>query len=414
LDIPRPPRQTTARNIGIGAGVIGAVVLIGAIVGLQPAAPSVERASVIIDSVRTGDVAREVRAQGTLVPERTHWITAQTSARVERLLAQSGERVAANEVLLQLSNPDVQIQTMQAEQEVRQAQIDLINLKVDLQSQELAQEALVASARTQYISATQEASAVDSLLKDGLISRWDASNKKAQAKELTTRLRIEEQKFALIKGASGAKIAVKSAQVEQLRTIAAHQRSRLISLDVRAPESGVLQDLSLQLGQWVPEGTTLAKIVQPGQLKAVLRIFESQAKDIQMGQKCSIDTRNGLIAGHVSRKDPSAQSGTVTIDVALDGPLPLGAVPDVTVEGTVQIETLHSVLYTSRPASGASAGEVGLFEVIENGKAAMRVPVVLGRSSVNSVEIVRGLKAGDKVILSDMSAYDNVKRVRIK
>jgi len=344
------------------------------------------------------------------VPEHIHWITAQTSARVERIATQSGQTVAANQLLLELSNPDVQVQTMQAQQQVRQAQIDLMNLK----SQILTQEAAVASVRAQYVSAMQESTAADSLQKDGLISRFDVTNKREQAKEVTTRLRVEEKRLALMKQTIDDQVIVQAAQVAQLKAIAAHQQARLLALHVKAPEPGVLEDLNLQLGQWVPEGATLAKIVQPGSLKAVLRIVESQAKDVQLGQRAMIDTRNGIVAGHVSRKDPAAQSGTVTIDVALDGKLPSGAVPDLTIDGTVEIEKLRNVLYTARPSSGGGEGSVGLFKFDKGEHVAIRVPVVLGRTSVNTVEIVRGLSIGDRIIISDMSAYDNVDRVRIK
>jgi HlyD family secretion protein len=240
------------------------------------------------------------------------------------------------------------------------------------------------------------------------------NNKKAAAEELTTRLGIERQRLALMNQAIDSQIAVQAAQVQQLKAIALNQQTRLQSLTVRAPEAGVLQDLTLQLGQWVPEGTTLAKVVQPGQLKAVLRIPESQAKDVQVGQIASIDTRNGVVAGHVSRKDPAAQAGTVTIDVALDAALPAGAVPDLSVDGTIQIERLKNVLFTGRPANGSESGTVTMFRVVDGGKAAERVQVVLGRNSVNTVEIIRGLNLGDRVILSDMSNWDSANRVRLK
>jgi len=303
---------------------------------------------------------------------------------------------------------------MQAEQQVRQAQIDLLNRRTNLQSQRLTQEGTVANIHTQYVSAVQEAAAADSLIKYKLVSLFEMNNKKAAAEELTTRLRIEQQRLALMNQAIDSQIAVQAAQVQQLKAIALNQQTRLQSLTVRAPEAGVLQDLTLQLGQWVPEGTTLAKVVQPGQLKAVLRIPESQAKDVQVGQIASIDTRNGIVPGRVSRKDPAAQAGTVTIDVALDGALPAGAVPDLSVDGTIQIERLKNVFFTARPTAGSGSGTVGMFRVVDGGKAAERVQVVLGRSSVSTVEIIRGLNLGDRVILSDMSNWDSANRVRLK
>ncbi len=414
MDIVREPPKKTKRNLMIGGGILAVVLITVWTLSLDPAAQSIERASVLIDTVRKGDVVRDVRGPGTLVPEHIRFITAQASARVERLGSESGRKVSAGDVLLELSNPDLQIQTMQAEQQVRQAQIELLNLKTNLRSQLLTQQGLVASTRTQYVSASQEAVAADSLSRLKLLSPFEVSNKKAAADEYTTRLRVEQERLKLMEQAIDSQIAVQQGQVVQLRAIADNQQARLRSLSVRAPDAGVLQDLTLQLGQWVPEGTTLAKVVQPGKLKAVLRIPESQAKDVVIGQKASIDTRNGIVAGHVSRKDPSAQGGTVTVDVALDGALPNGAVPDLSVDGTIIIEKLNNVLYTGRPAFSAGSGSVSLFKVTDGGRGAVRVTVELGRSSVNVIEILRGLEVGDQIIVSDMTQYQNAPRVRIK
>ena len=414
MDIARAPQKKTGRNVAIGAGVVALIVATIFISRLGPASPTVQRAAILIDSVQKGNVIREVRGPGTLVPEQIRWITAQSSARVERKAAESGEKVAAGQVLLEMSNPDLQIQTMQAEQQVRQAQIELLNLRTNLRSSILTQEGVVATSRTMNVSASQEASAAESLSHRKLISPFEFANKKAAAEEAATRYRVENERLQLQRNAIESQIAAQSGQVAQLQAIAARQQNRLASLSVKAPEGGVLQDLALQLGQWVPEGTTLAKVVQPGKLKAVLRIPESQAKDVIIGQPASIDTRNGIVTGHVIRKDPSAIQGTVTIDVSLDGALPAGAVPDLSVDGTIQIERLNNVLHTGRPAFGASSGQVGLFKLVDGGSAAVRVPVQLGRTSVNSVEILRGLAVGDLVILSDMSQYGAVERVRIK
>lgn len=381
---------------------------------LEPAAQTIERSAVLIDSVRQGNVVREVRGPGTLVPEHIRFITAQASARVERLASESGRTVVAGDVLLELSNPDLQIQTMQAEQQVRQAQIELLNISTNLRSQVLTQRGIMATIRTQHMGALQEAEAADSLGKRNLMSAFEVNTKKAQAEEFTTRLGVERDRLKLMEEAIDSQISTQASQVEQLKAIAANQRNRLQALQVRAPDAGVLQELTLQLGQWVPEGTTLAKVVQPGRLKAVLRIPESQAKDVTVGQKASIDTRNGFVVGHVSRKDPSALGGSVTVDVTIDGPLPSGAVPDLSVDGTIVIETLNNVRYTGRPAFSAGSGGVSLFRLADGGTFADRVPVELGRSSVNVIEIVRGLEVGDKIIVSDMSTYANVARVRIK
>ena len=414
MDIARAPQKKTGRNVAIGGGVVALIVGTIFISRLGPASPTVQRAAILIDSVQKGNVIREVRGPGTLVPEQIRWITAQSSARVERKAAESGEKVAAGQVLLEMSNPDLQIQTMQAEQQVRQAQIELLNLRTSLRSSILTQEGVVATSRTMNVSASQEASAAESLSHRKLISPFEFANKKAAAEEAATRYRVEQERLQLQRNAIESQIAAQSGQVAQLQAIAARQQNRLAALSVKAPEGGVLQDLALQLGQWVPEGTTLAKVVQPGKLKAVLRIPESQAKDVIIGQSATIDTRNGIVTGHVVRKDPSAIQGTVTIDVSLDGALPAGAVPDLSVDGTIQIERLDNVLHTGRPAFGASSGQVGLFKLVDGGSAAVRVPVQLGRTSVNSVEILRGLTVGDLVILSDMSQYGAVDRVRIR
>jgi len=414
MDIARAPQKKTSRNVLIALGVAAVVVVTVALGSMDPAVPTVARAGVLIDSVRRGDVVREVRGPGTLVPENIRFITAQASARVERLGAESGDKLGAGDLILDLSNPDLQIQTMQAEQQVRQAQIDLLNLKTNLRSQILTQQGVVATARTQYVSATQEAMAADSLVKLKLISPFEMSNRKAQAEESTTRLRVEQERLELMEQAIDSQVSTQTSQVRQLEAIAARQQSRLKSLQVRAPEGGVLQELTLKLGQWVPEGTTLAKVVQAGSLKAELRIPESQAKDVAIGQPALIDTRNGIVKGHVARKDPSAQGGSVTIDVALDGDLPAGAVPDLSVDGTIEIQKLQNILYSGRPAFGPGSGTVGIFKLEPGGDYAVRVQVELGRSSVNTIEIVRGLEVGDRIILSDMSQYAGNDRVRIK
>ena len=414
MDIVRTPPTRNKRKLIVAGGIFGVVALTAWTLTLEPAVPTVARTAVLIDSVRKGNVVREVRGTGTLVPEHIRWITAQASARVERLLSESGRQVSTGDLLLELSNPDLQIQTMQAEQQVRQAQIELLNLRTNLRSQLLTQQGVVASTKTQYVSAMQELAAADSLARVKLVSTFELQNRRAQADEYTTRLRVEQERLELMEQAIEAQLATQASQVEQLKAIAANQQARLRSLQVRAPDRGVLQDLTLQLGQWVPEGTTLAKVVQPGDLKAVLRIPESQAKDVAIGQGATIDTRNGLVKGRVTRKDPSAQGGSVTIDVSLDGPLPQGAVPDLSVDGTIVIDRLENVLYTGRPAFTAGSGSVSVFRLAKDGETATRVPVELGKSSVNVIEIVRGLEVGERIIVSDMSQYANAEKVRIR
>jgi HlyD family secretion protein len=414
LDVARAPQKKTGRNALIGAGVLLVVVVTVALAKLKPAAPTVEAATMYMDSVRRGDMVRDVRGPGSLVPEHIIWISARANARVDKLVAESGQSVKTGDVILETSNPDQQISALSAESALSAAESQLVTLTTSLHTAQLSQEGLVASTNTQYIQAKQDAMAADTLLAKKLISPFDYNNKKALADQLTQQVRIAKAQLDLMKQTVDSQIDVQRLQVKRLRDIAKFQEDILTGLIVRSPDTGVLQDLTLQLGQWVTSGTTLAKVVQPGKLKAQLRIPETQAKDVQIGQKASVDTRNGIIPGHVSRKDPSSVAGTVLVDIALDGPLPAGAVPDLSVDGTIVIEQLKNVLFTGRPASGAGTGPVGIFKVVEGGSAAIRVQVLLGRSSVNLVEIVRGLNVGDKVILSDMSQWDNVERVRLK
>ena len=414
MDVPRTPKPKRGRYAVYGGA--GAVLLIAtvAVTQLKPAAPSVARSTVIIVSVRRGDMVREVRGPGTLVPEQVRWISAVTSARVERIVAQPGQTVEPNTVLLEMSNPDVQIQALQAQQALSEAQSRLVDLRVQLEGSRLSQEGAVATARTVNVSAAQEKNAADTLLADRLISRFEYNNRKALAEESNTRLAVEEKRLQLMTRSVNTQLAVQERQIQRLQAIAAFQESRVQALVVRAGEHGVLQELSLQPGQWVNGGTPLAKVVQPGKLKAVLRIGETQARDVALGQTASIDTRNGIVTGHVSRMDPAAQGGTVTMDVSIDGPLPAGTRPDLNIDGTIQLERLRNILFTGRPAIADDNSLVSLFRLDPDGKSATRVAVRLGRVSANSVEIVQGLKAGDNVILSDMSLPDNTERIRIK
>ena len=414
MDIPRVPPQKRGRYV-VAGGIVGFLLIAtAALTQLRPATPSVDRNTLIVDSVRRGDMIREVRGPGTLVPEQIRWISAVTSARVERIVAQPGQVVEPGSVLLEMSNPDVQIQALQAQQALSEAQSRLVDLRVQLEGSKLSQEGAVAAARTQNVSAAQEKKAADTLLADRLISRFEYNNKRALAEESNTKLSVEEKRLDLMTRSVASQLAVQQRQIERLQAIAAFQESRVHSLVVLAGERGVLQELSLQPGQWVNGGTPLAKIVQPGRLKAVLRIGEVQAKDVALGQTATIDTRNGTVTGHVSRMDPASQGGTVTIDVSLDGALPNGARPDLTVDGVVQLERLRNIVFTGRPSAGDNNAMITLFRIDPDGKTATRTAVRLGRVSANAVEIAQGLNPGDKVILSDLSLPDNTERIRIK
>jgi HlyD family secretion protein len=414
MDVARALQPNRRRYVVGGILVVVLVAVTAAVARLKPAELSVARNTIIIDSVRRGDMVREVRGPGTLVPEQIRWISALTSARVERIVAQPGQVVEPGTVLLEMSNPDVQIQALQAQQALSEAQSRLVDLRVQLEGTKLSQEGTVATARTIDVSAAQERMAADTLLADRLISRFEYNNKKALAEESGTRLAVEEKRLQLMTRSVNSQLDVQQRQIQRLQAIAAFQESRVHSLVVRAGESGVLQELALQPGQWVNGGTPLAKVVQPGKLKAVLRIGETQAKDVALGQTASIDTRNGIVNGHVSRMDPAAQGGTVTIDVSLDGALPTGARPDLNVDGIVQLERLKNILYTGRPSLGSDNSMITMFRLDPDGKSAARVGVRLGRISANSVEIVQGLKPGDRVILSDLSLPDNTERIRIR
>jgi hypothetical protein len=289
-----------------------------------------------------------------------------------------------------------------------------VSLRTSLQSQRLTQEGVVATTHTDYEAAKRAALGADTLVQHGLIAPNDAAQAKDRAQEFETRYRVEQQRLELMTSTIDSQLAVQASQVERLRAIAQFQETRVRALQVRAGDAGTLTDLSLQLGQWVTEGTILAKVVQPGKLKAVLQIPETMAKDVAIGQPAAIDTRNGIIKGHVSRYDANAVNGTVTVDVALDGALPAGARPDLSVDGTIEVDRLENVLYTGRPAYGQPNSTIGMFKLVEGGHYAMRVQVRVGRTSVNSIEIIQGLERGDRVILSDMSQYDNVDRVKLK
>jgi len=398
-----------------GGIAVGGVILITILLAsLKPAAPSVDREIVSLDGVRRGLMVREVRGPGTLVPEHIRWISALTPARVERIFVQPGTQVTPATVLLELANPDVQIEALDAQRQLTAAEGELVNLRTSLHGARLTQTGVVAQTRSEYLSAKRAAVVADSLEIIGGLSRNDVSLAREKASELEARYDIEKQRLDLLTSTVDSQLAVQREQVVRLRAITAFRLSRLSSLQVRPPEEGVLQELNLQPGQWVVPGTILAKVVQPGKLKAVIRIPETQAPGLAIGQAASVDTRTGFVAGHVVRIDPSATEGTVTVDIALDGALPDGARPDISVDATITLERLSDVLFTGRPAYGQPNSTIGMFKLVEGGRYAVRVPVKVGRTSVNAIEIVQGLAAGDSVILSDMTRYDNVERVRLK
>jgi HlyD family secretion protein len=414
MDVPRPKRVLPFSYMRIGLAAGGLVLVTVLLASLKPAAPAVDRETVLVDSVRRGEFVRAVWGPGSLVPEQIRWISALTPARVERILTQPGDSVKEGTVLLELSNPDVQIQALEAQQQLTAAEAQLVGLRTTLESQRLSQQSVVAQARTAHNEARRGAMLAETLSVKGLSSPFELAHARDQAQEAASRLDVEEQRLKLLSESAEPQLRVQQEQVERLRAINAHRQNEVRGLQVRAGAPGVLQELPLQLGQWVTPGTVLARVVQPSRLKAVLRIAETQATEVQVGQTATIDTRNGFIPGRVVRIDPASQNGAVGVDVTLEGALPAGARPELSVEGTIEIERLRDVLFVGRPAVVQANSSTSLFKLVDGGRAAVRVPVRVGRTSVGHIEVLEGLGAGDRVILSDLSRWDNVDRLRLR
>ena len=418
MDIARPAiiaRQRRTRRIAYGAASFVAVLLITlGLSRLKPAAPSVDRGTLVIDTVKRGGMLRQVRGNGTLVPEELRWIPAATEGRVERIVVQPGSTVSPDTIILELSNPELEMQALDAESQLRAAEAQYAELKVRLESQHLDQEAAAASVQADYAQARMRADTDQQLADQGLVADLNRKLSRVAADQLENRNRIEQRRLAIAGDSIKAQLAGQQAQVEQKRVLARLRRNQVKAQAVRAGIGGMLQQVPVEVGQRVTPGTILAKVAEQNRLKAVIKVAETQAKDVQIGQPASIDTRNGVVDGRVSRVDPAAQNGTVTVDVAFTSELPKGARPDLSVDGTVELERLENILYVGRPAQGGQGpGPIGLFKLEEGGSTATRVTVRLGRASVSTVEVVGGLKEGDQVILSDTSAYDAVDRIRL-
>jgi multidrug resistance efflux pump len=414
MDIARAPRKKTPPAVWIGGG-IGALVLVTFALGrLKPAAPTVERSAVLIDAVKRGPMLRQVRGPGTLVPDSIRWISAVTGGRVERVNVRPGAQVTAGTVLLEMSNPDVQLEALVAQQQQAAAEAQLVSLRTNLETSRLNQASAVVNMRTQLREAQRNLASAETLSTRNLVAANEVARQRDQVEEFTERLRIETARLDLMTATVDSQLTLQRDQVARLRAISEYQQNRVASMHVIAGASGVVQDLTLEVGQWVQSGTTLARVVQPGTLKAVLRIPETQARDLAIGQLASVDTRIGIVAGRVNRIDPAAQQGTVAVDIAFTAPLPQGVRPDLQVEGTVEIERLASVLSVGRPAYGQPNAQTSLFRLTADGDYAERVSVRFGRASVNTIEVVDGLTEGQEVILSDMTRWDQVDRVRVK
>lgn len=418
MDIARPEFKKQKRRKQAVIGVVCVLIAAAAFVGvsrLKPAAPSVERSTVWTDTVKRGPMLRQVRGLGSLVPspEDVRQIPAETEATVMRIRVLPGTQVTADTVLLEMSNPETEQAAADADLQLKAAEAELKSLKVKLDSDLMTQRAGAATVSADYSQAQLQAETDKELYNLGVISGLTYKASSGKANELNTRNNIENERLQINQQAIRSQLAVQEAKVDEMRALADLKKKQLNDLNVRAGISGVLVDLPLQVGQHVQPGTMLAKVVQPEHLMASLKIPETQARDVQINEPATIDTHNGVVSGTVMRVDPAVQNGTVTVDVRITGELPKGARPDLSVDGTIDLEKLDNVLYVGRPAFGQENSTISLFRLDPQGQDAMRVPVKVGRASVNAIQIVEGLHEGDTVILSDMSRWDNAERIRL-
>jgi HlyD family secretion protein len=416
VDIARPSqarKKKIRRILYISSAVIVVALISLGVSRLKPAAPTVDRAVVWIDAVKRGPMLRQVRGSGTLVPEDIRWIPAQTQGRVERIVLRPGAQVTPDTIILELSNQELEQSVRDAQLGYQSAQAAFTNRKAELQSALLSQEANTANIETQYKQAALDLEANEKLYKDGLVSELQLKQKRGLSDDLKNRLSVEERRLTITRDGITSQIAPQEAEVNQRKAQWELRRRQLDDLKVKAGMSGTLQSVPVERGQQVGPGTNLARVANPSNLKAELRIAETQTKDIRIGQYAEVDTRNGVVKGHVSRMDPSSVGGTVGVDVIMDGPLPAGARPDLSVDGTIQLEKLDNIIFVGRPAFGQENSTVTIFKVLPNGEA-HATKVKLGRASVNTIEVIDGLQPGDQVILSDMSQFDAFDRVQLK
>ena len=396
--------------------LIGLVAVGGITFGLtrlKPAAPTLDRSTAVIDTVKRGQMLREVRGNGTLVPQVTRWVPAPADGRVEKILIQAGVEVGAGTVIVELSNPQMEQQAIDADFQVKTAQADLENLRVRLESENMTQQSTIASINAEYSQAKLQLDTDESLGKQGLVPELSLKISRVHVQDIANRLKVEQQRLAISARSTKAQTNAQQSRLDQLRALAKLKRDQVDALKVRAGTNGVLQVVAVQEGQQVTPGVNIARVADPASLKAELKINETQIKDVKLGQRVAVDTRNGIIEGKVSRIDPAAREGTFVVDAELTGPLPASARPDLSVDGTIELERLNDVLYVGRPAFGQPQQTVGMFRLTADGQA-VRTTVVLGRSSVSNVEIISGLKEGDQVILSDTSTVDSYKVIRVR
>jgi HlyD family secretion protein len=374
----------------------------------------VDRATIWPDEVKRGPMVREVRGLGTLVPEDIRWIPAQTDSRVERWVLRPGAIVKPSSIIMELSDPTLQRDALDAEFQLKGAEAEYANLQVQVNSELMNQKANEAAVRSDYEQAHLQHDVDEKLFKEGIGSDHIRNLSRVREEQLAIRVQLEGERTKVAADSARARLTAQQAKIDQQKALYQLKKSQLDALHVRAGIDGVLQLVPVEVGQHVTPGTNLARVADPKKLKAEIKIAETQAKDVAPGQKATIDTRNGVVTGHVSRIDPSVVNGTVTVDVTITDPLPNGARPDLSVDGTVELENLKDVLFVGRPVHGQADSTIGIFKLVEDGSEAVRVNVKLGRSSVNTIEVVQGLKVGDKVILSDMSAWDAFDRIRLR
>jgi len=418
VDIARPEFKTQKRRRQIVFAAAAVVVVVALTIGvsrLKPAAPLVERGTVWTDTVKRGPMLRQVRGLGSLVPtqESVRQIPAETEATVVRIHMLPGSQVKADTILVEMSNPQVEQAAIDAQLQLKATEAEYRSLRVKLESDLMNQKAGAATVGADHAQAQRQAETDKALYDLGVISGLSYKASKGKADELTTRNDLESERLKANQNAIETQMAQEQAKLDQMRTLAQLKQKQLDALRVRAGIDGVLVDLPLQVGQHVLPGAMLAKIVQPNHLMATLKVAETQARDVQIDEPASIDTHNGIVAGTVMRVDPAVQNGTVTVDVKLTGDLPKGARPDLSVDGTIDLERLDNVLYVGRPALGQENSTISLFKLRTDGQEAVRVPVKVGRASVNSIQVIEGLHEGDAVILSDMSRWDSTDRIRL-
>ncbi len=415
IAIPQNEQAKIIRRIVIAVALLlGVAVAAYALTRLRPAAPSVDGASLFSDTVKRGDLLRAVHGVGTLVPEDIQWIPALNTARVSKIILHPGAIVKTDSVILELTNPELQRDTLDAEYQLKAAEAQFQSVKAQMGSDILNQKAAAAAVRSEYEQSKIQHAVDEKMLEQRLGAEVTAQLSKVKEDQLAIRARLEETRSTNAEDTAEAKIAAEKSHVDQQRALYNLRRSQLEALHVRAGINGVLQLVPVEVGQSVAPGTNLARVADPKKLKAQIKIAETQANELSPGMKSTIDTRNGIIAGRVSRIDPSVQNGTVTVDISIDEALPNGARPDLSVDGTIEIENLKNILYVGRPAFGQPQTTVGLFKTNEDGTEAVRTSVKLGRFSVSSVEVLQGLKEGDRVILSDTSAWSSYERIRLK